>query len=88
MIVTIIIFSMRFPNLNFFHDKLGMPYIQSIKQSMIKLNINKQICCYGYILLINYSLLISIYKSVQNLLLKKCFRLVFIKACKIYENKK
>ena len=32
--------------------------------------------------------LISIYKSVQNSLLKKCFRLVLIKAFKIYENKK
>ena len=36
-----ITFAMRFTNLNFFHDQLAMPYIQSIKQSMIKLNINK-----------------------------------------------
>ena len=32
---------MRFTNLNFYHDKLGMVYIQSIKKLMIKLNINK-----------------------------------------------
>ena len=51
------IFSNALCKLELFYDKLGMAYIQSIKQSMIKLNINKQICCYGYILLINYSIL-------------------------------
>ena len=72
---------MRFTNFNFFHDKLGMPYIQSIEQSMMKLNINKQkICCYGHIFFakklfitkiffvsVYETFFVSIYKSTQNL---------------------
>ena len=70
------IFNNALGKLELFYDKLGMPYIQSIKQSMMKLIINEQkIYCYSYILQIDYlfitkmflTFLISIYKSVQNL---------------------
>ena len=74
ILIVMAIFSNALCKLELFY-KLGMPYIQSIKQSMIKLNINKQICCYGYIFFANklfitkifLTFLISIYKSVQNL---------------------
>ena len=69
---------MRFTNFSFFHDK---PYIQSVKQSMMKLNIDKQkTCYYGHIffankLFINKIFFVSVYetffisicKSTQNL---------------------
>ena len=75
-LIIMTIFNNALGKLELFYDKLGMPYIQSIKQSMMKLIINEQkICCYSYILQIDYlfitkmflTFLISIYKSVQNL---------------------
>ena len=65
---------MHFTNLNFFHYKLDMPYIQSIKQSRIKLNFNKQNMLlwlhFANKLFITKIFLISIYKSAPNSLLK------------------
>ena len=72
ILIIMIVYSNALHKLELFYEKLGMPYIESFKQSMIKLNINeRRISCSGYILLINYLLL-------------KCFYSVFIKACKIY----
>ena len=71
MIVIMIIFSNALCKLELFYDKLGMAYIQSIKQSMIKLNINKHGLWLHFVnkLFITkmfLTFLISIYKSVQN----------------------
>ena len=65
---------MRFTNLNIFHDKLGMPYIQSVKQSMIMNKYVVMVTTKNMLLWLHFFnklfitkiFLISIYKSVQN----------------------
>ena len=69
---------MRFTNLNIFHDKLGMPYIQSVKQSMI---MNK------YVVMVTAKNMLLWLHFSNKLFITKIF-LISIYKSKIHENKK
>ena len=69
---------MRFTNLNIFHDKLSMPYIQSVKQSMI---MNK------YVVMVTAKNMLLWLHFSNKLFITKIF-LISIYKSKIHENKK